>query len=323
MTRAALLLTLAACVQAPAAPGPHAIGYAVDAFTSDAGPLTLHLWYPADQCTTPMTFGHYVAGDESHFDGIRQVAMTACRDAAPLAGTHPVLIGRHEPGVWPVQAEHFAGHGYIVAMVASRGSRITATGDERLRAIGANYERQAREMQYALAHVTAARQGDVTRVGVLASGAAPLLFAMQTPDVRAVSLQDAGVFGDGLTSMAVRTSSWWAPDRLRAPLTYFLTRAEAERETRQADFDAIPATPRLRQVLDVSGAPSHDDLSSARLLRSRTSDAPDNARDRAFHQVLDAQRRFFDAWLRSNTDALPRLPRPPVPDQRQHRLASS
>lgn len=271
MTIAPLLVALALPGQALVpvalpAPGPYRVGYAVEAIASHAAPLMLHLWYPAAGCANPLTFGDYVGGEgDPRFEEIRPIEMRACRDAAALPGRHAVLIGRHDSGAWPLQAEHFASHGYIVAMVASRGTRITATGDERARQIAALYEGMADEMETALAHVTA-RNGDAARVGVLGAGVAPMLFAMRSPQARAVSMQDSRVFGGGPTADALRHAPSWQPARM-PPRLLFVPPGE------------------------------HDDLaSSGYLLRRKT--GADDPRQRAFVDVLDAQRRFFDAFVR-------------------------
>jgi hypothetical protein len=295
---------------APLTFGASPVGYRVVplADAARARSMALHVWYPAATCERPMTFGEYtaadasVAPDDEMLAPLAAVPMTACRDAAPAAGTHPVLVGRHSAGTWHVQAEYLASHGYLVALVASRGVRLGGSPDERRRQIADQLEAQRGDIAFALAHVTAALGGDASRAGALGSSDAVLLFAMTTPAVRAITLQDSGVFSDGMSADAVRLPPSWQPAALRAPLLYFVTRDAASRETRLADFDAMTGSVRERVVIDLPGDASHDDLASSAFLGShvsRQSARPDDdARRRAFISTLERQRRFFDAHLR-------------------------
>lgn len=203
--------------------------------------------------------------------------------------------------MWALQGEHLASHGYLVVMVASRGTRISGTPEERAKLVAAQYERMAGEMEVVLAHL-ALGNADPARVGVLGAGIAPMLFAMRSERVRAVSMQDAGLFRGEFTADVLRHASSWQPSRLRAAFLYLVTGGEAAEETRLAEFEAMPSPVRLRAVLDVPPPASHDDLAtSGYLLRHHA--GSDDPRRRAFAAVLDAQRTFFDAFVRGDAAA--------------------
>jgi hypothetical protein len=242
--------------------------------------LALHVWYPAATCVASAP------------------PMTACRDAKPAPGPHPVLVGRDGGGAFVLQAEYLASHGYLVALVASPGARIGGTPEERRQQVAAQLELQRVDIGVALDRATRDLGGDPSRVGVLAASDAALLFAMTTTAVRAITLQDSGVFSDGMSADAARLASSWNPAALRAPLLYFVTRDASTRESRLADFDAMGRT-RERIVIDLPGPASHEDLATSGFLRALAGGTDeDKARVRAFVATLEAQHRFFDTHVR-------------------------
>ena len=125
---------------------------------------------------------------------------------------------------------------------------------------------------------------------------------MTSSDVRAISLQDSGVFADGMSADAVRLSASWQPAKLRAPMLYLVTADNASRETRLADFEAMGSSARQRVVLDIPAPASHDDLASIGFLRLRDRDTP---RRRAFIEALDLQHAFFDRYVRRSPPLRP------------------
>ncbi len=302
----------------------------------------VHLWYPAaakpEGC---LTFGDYVAGEngpanaeatvvrlrearegfaalfgsfpdkpamtDAGWDALVSARVRACANATPTPGKHPVLIGRHLAGLWPLQGEYFASHGYVVAMVVSRGgiNLGAVPPQDRPRVIGRQIEFQARDFDVLVSMFLAKDSTvDLARVGVLAQAPAPILFAMQRPGlVKAIAVQDAALFAGGLTSEGARRSASWNPAALTGALLITESTRDTSAQPFAADFEAMSGLQRYRLRFETP-LEGHADLSSEGYLSRRAFGltGAHAALITAFEANVRTQHALFDAWVRGDGD---------------------
>jgi hypothetical protein len=211
-------------------------------------PMQISLWYPAqlDQVTAPLTTGDYrrlsrqpprdvfamvtawqqllgVAGrPATEGELLRALAepRRARRDAPPLAGRHPVILGGLEsPATSSVLGEYLASHGYVVITTPSLARTVTQQATAPLIAI----ETQARNLEFLLAFAHGVSFADDTRLGIAGinfDGMAALTFQMRNMRADAIVSVDGweGKAGGGAT---LRESPYFQPVQMRVPYLVF------------------------------------------------------------------------------------------------------
>jgi len=257
----------AASDSGPAAPalwaglgrGSYAVGFAV----AEADSVTVSIWYPARPRGTPLRLNELEsagAGLSSFMEqhGIPRSAaeryagapLLARRDAMARRGRFPVILiaqGNQQGAIdQAVLAEYLASHGYVVATTPSPMRRAPMTADSQ---VGPSAERQARDLEQALAVVGRRPAADLRRVGVLGhsfGARAALLLAMREPRVAALVSLDGGI-GTATAMESFRRAPSFDTTRARAPILHFYEELD---DFMHPDFALLRSLPARDLVLE-------------------------------------------------------------------------
>ena len=327
-----LIAGLFAFAQSPAPglpPGEFAVGFRVVpvADTTADRPGHIQVWYPARACEAPMTYAAYLraapsaaadpaadlrralagslgAIDDAAWQRVLDTSLRGCLDAAAAGGPHPLILGIHLDGAWPITAEFLASHGYTVAFVNRRPAR--PTGQDLVSRIAQRFGEFVEDLGLAVDAVEASRLGDRTRVGLVGQSHALLTFAMRDRGVRAVSLQDSG-FATGPEADAARRTGLWTPAALRAAVLHTLPASRVADDSLWTAFVEATPAPAVRIVVNAASNGHADVTSDGYLARRRVpfTGADHDALVRVFEGVARAHLAFFDQYVAGKPGSRP------------------
>jgi len=214
-----------------------------------ARPIQICIWYPArDTDDMPgMVYGEYAYPfpENNEFSGLlgnlqnrelgvlfalfnnsnafvhdaMNLQLTAVRDATPVEEAHPLLI--YHPGFRSsycqsvVMCEYLASHGFVVATTHSIG-----TGAPNAASTAIDLESNARDQEFAVAHLRELPWIDCDRVGVFGfhlGGITALMHQMRNAGVGAVATMQGAYLFSGDRDLTAQLSSF-DPVRVTVPL---------------------------------------------------------------------------------------------------------
>jgi len=293
------------------------------------------VWYPATGTGARLSVGDYlqIAGpaaaphrqDMPRITGLTltdaewaqytSFTLTATRDAAPAAGSFPLLVGMLRPVSVVVAAEHLASHGYVVAFVERQPREaLIADGLAREALLMAEH---VQDMRVAIGRLRQEPSVDPARLGSLGfsgDGLAQLVLAMRHPDVDAVALLETGWLSPTMASSYQEVTAY-DPLALRAALFYAYSENLGRNSLEHiAELRGMRYGPRSLMYL---GEPrmTHWDFATEGMVLAQLLERRQPLRA-ALQRISQAtyryQHTFFDAYVKGDTAALSRLSELPV-----------
>jgi tetratricopeptide (TPR) repeat protein len=301
-------------------------------------PLVLSYWYPARPASgaRPMTFHDYQvtgriddqlreptaerieAGDQdlkafyerpfnfpfgaiedSVWARLGPTPLTAFRDAAPVPGTFPLVVGVGGAGGNQALGEYLASHGYVVALIGSPAN--VELGPV------ARMEWYARDLEFALARMRelpGVDPGPVATWGFSFAGMPALLAAMRSSEIAAVVSLESAIFYPNFFPQ-LTGNPFYSPTALRVPFLHMIRTEESRPNENLAAFQALRYSSRLHYLLNDT-ALVHQDFGThgmaAAVVLQKRSGALTAAR---LAQRANAEfvRNFLDAHVKRNERA--------------------
>ncbi|HSF17048.1 MAG TPA: hypothetical protein VLK65_15975 [Vicinamibacteria bacterium] len=317
-------------------PGPHRVGFELievydysrpfrSAGPNRARPVTLSIWYPADEDDSGerIPFGRYVVetGRDAlverirlngielsgpDVDGLLDELTNAYMGAHRAEGSFPVLLfagGLTAPSYLnSVLCEYLASHGYVSLSLPSLPRREDAVAEfDQL-----GLDTQLRDMEFAIQSVHDYDHADISRMGLVGAsfgGVSQALLQMKNPDVRAVVSLDAAT-GYEYGRRLLEDSIFFDPAAATAPFFHATSSEESDGRTRKSTryFDTVVRGDAYRLTLDGATHAEFTSLGGAvayTLLTKKGSSV-----DRTRYDLLCLYvRRFLDAAIKEDPTA--------------------
>jgi hypothetical protein len=299
--------------------------------------LTVHMWYPAARSTTTaMTFADYMSShfadtvsratrqanednvrrfltefgpfSDSSWAALRRTPLLARRNATPVSGRYPLIVGSLRRFSTTITNEYLASHGYVVAMIDGAQPDLPDAG--------AGLEISLRDMEFVVPQMRKLAFVDPVRLAALGfsgNGFSQILFAMRHPDVDAVSDLESALFDD---RVFWPLSRGWGYDvaALHVPFLHTYSVPLSKRENRFAEFENMRYSTRYHYLVDAPGIHHWDfateGMAASTVLGNRGANG--SRLGKAFETTNRYLLAFFNAYVKGDQAELAFLRRDPA-----------